>query len=201
VIRDVQTTRVCLVRHGATDWNEDGRVQGRADVPLNARGVAEAQALRERLRTVTFDAAYTSTLRRARETAEIILIGSGVVPVGVAALAELSYGAWQGTTREEWRERDPEFAARWEQAPWTVAFSDGESLEQLHRRAVPIWDDIVQAHHGETVLVSAHGHLNRVLLLHLLDLPRERFWSIVQPNGSWVLVECDGRRVQVSSPQ
>jgi broad specificity phosphatase PhoE len=201
VIPELQTTRVCLVRHGATDWNEEGRVQGRADVPLNARGVAEAQALGERLRTMAFDAAYTSTLRRARQTAEIILVGSGVVPVGVGALAELSYGAWQGTTHEEWRERDPEIAARWEQAPWTVAFPDGESLEQLHRRAVPVWEDIVQAHHGETVLVSAHGHLNRVLLLHLLDLPRERFWTVAQPNASCVLVEYDGGRVQVSSPQ
>lgn len=176
---------VYLVRHGETSWNARGLCQGSADVPLNARGRAEVARLAAALAGVRFDAAYSSPLGRARDTAALLLEGSGLRAAPCAALAELGYGAWQGTAEASW----PDTAgARWRQDPWALAFPGGESLDDVHRRAAPAWDRLVAAHAGETVLVAAHGHVNRVLLIHALGWPRDRFWRIAQPNAGCVVL-------------
>jgi broad specificity phosphatase PhoE len=193
-------TRVYLVRHGETDWNALGRLQGIVDVPLNARGLAQARALASRLRDVRLDAAYCSALGRARRTAAIVLAGRGVTAVEEPALNEMSYGRWQGSTRAQLAGDDPELAARWDADPWAVTFPGGESLVDVHRRAVAAWQRLVAAHEGETVLVSAHGHVNRVLLVHALSLPRDHFWRIAQPNGECRVLDCDGAGVAAARP-
>jgi len=182
-------TRLLLVRHGATTWNAEGRHQGRTDVPLSDEGRAQAAALGAALRGVAIDAAYTSPLGRARATADAVLAGRGVRAVAISEFAELSYGERQGERRADWLAADPAFVARWDAEPWTVTFEGGESLDDVHRRAAPAWDRVVRAHRGDQVLVSAHGHLNRVLLVHALGLPRAAFWSLPQPNAACVVVD------------
>jgi broad specificity phosphatase PhoE len=193
-------TRVYLVRHGETDWNALDRLQGTVDVPLNARGLAQAGALAGRLRDVRFDAAYCSALGRARRTAAIVLAGRGVPAVEEPALNEMSYGRWQGSTRTQLVRDDPALAARWDVDPWTVAFPEGESLADVHRRAVAAWQRLVAAHQARTVLVSAHGHVNRVLLVHALALPRDSFWRIAQPNGECRVLDCDAAGLAAARP-
>jgi broad specificity phosphatase PhoE len=182
-------TRVVLVRHGETDWNARDVWQGWQDVPLGARGRAQVDALARSLAGVAIDAAYTSPLARARETAEIVLAGRRVVPLALPALRELSYGALEaiapGARRAAW----PELHARWATDPWTVTFPGGESLDGLAARVLPAWTRIVAAHPGETVLVSGHGHVNRVVLLHAHGRPRDEFWSVAQPNGAAATLE------------
>ncbi|MDB4875966.1 MAG: cobT [Gemmatimonadetes bacterium] len=181
-------TSIYLIRHGETDWNALERCQGTLDIPLNARGVGQAEALRHALRDVAFDAAYTSPLTRARQTAACVLRDTGVRPVAVPELHEMSYGTYQGLAPNDWRAGD---AAQWELDPWSVTFPDGESLADVHRRATPLLDRIVGAHRGETVLISGHGHLNRVLMLHALA-ERVDFWSIAQPNGGGHVLRYSG---------
>jgi broad specificity phosphatase PhoE len=178
-------TTVYVVRHGETDWNARGLCQGSADVPLNARGRAEVARLAASLARVRFDAAYSSPLGRARDTAALLLEGSGLRAARWDAFAELGYGAWQGTAEVEWPGGAGE---RWRRDPWSIAFPGGESLDGVYRRAAPAWDRLVAAHAGERVLLSAHGHLNRVLLIHALGWPRDRFWRIGQPNAGCVVV-------------
>jgi broad specificity phosphatase PhoE len=173
-------TTIYLIRHGETDWNAEDRCQGTSDIPLNARGLAQAAALAELLRSLVFDAAYTSPLIRARQTADCVLRDTGVRAATVPELHEMSYGTYQGLAPNDWPAGE---AARWAADPWSVTFPDGESLEHVHRRATPVLDRIVSAHAGETVFVSGHGHLNRVLLLHVRGSDRRDFWRIPQPNG------------------
>jgi len=174
-------TTIYLVRHGETDWNADGRCQGTTDVPMNAVGVAQVQALAQELAHVAFDAAYTSPLARTRETATAILRRQRLRAMPVPELIELSYGALQGTTSASW---DPSFATAWRDDPWSVAFPGGESLAMVRERAVPVLQRIVAMHSGETVLISGHGHLNRVLALHTLGRPEHEFWALEQANAS-----------------
>jgi broad specificity phosphatase PhoE len=183
-------TRIVLVRHGETDWNARGVYQGWQDVPLGASGRVQAEELARWLAEIAIDAAYTSPLARARETAAIVLAGRGVVPLALPALRELSYGRAEGVAPDERRAAWPDLDARWADDPWEVALPDGESLDLLAARVLPAWERIVLAHPGETVLVSAHGHVNRVILLHVRRLPRAAFWSVAQPNGSAILLEC-----------
>lgn len=175
-----EETTIYLVRHAETAWNAEGRCQGRADAPFSEQGQAQLRRLAEELREVSFDAAYTSPLTRARATAESILAGRGLRAAQVAELAELDYGTLQGTRFAEWPAALHE---TWRADPWAIAFEGGESLHDVRARVTPVVQRIVGAHPGETVLVSAHGHVNRILLLDLGAASGD-FWSIEQANGS-----------------
>lgn len=194
--------RVYLVRHGETEWNRLGRHQGAHDVPLNARGEAQAAALAARLVDVPFDAAYTSPLVRARATAECVLGDRRLRAATIDAFAELSYGDWAGLTRAEWRRADAARLAAWDAAPWTVTFPRGESLADVAGRALPSWRRLAAVHGGETVLLAGHGHLNRVLLTHALGLGPDAFHALAQENGACVVLDVapDGSGTLVEPP-
>jgi broad specificity phosphatase PhoE len=184
-------TRIYLVRHGETDWNRLGLYQGTSDVPLNETGRGQAAALAKRLRAVQFDAIYTSPLRRARDTAEAVSQGRSLEPIELPELRELSYGLWQGRGSEPRGRCDAGLEWRWRFAPWSVRFPGGETLAEVEARAAAALRRIRAAHPEGTVLVCGHGHLNRVLLIHALGWPRERFWEIDQPNGECQVLEAD----------
>jgi broad specificity phosphatase PhoE len=174
------TTLYC-VRHGATDWNAAGRCQGLADVPMNAMGHTQVTRLAQHLSQTRFDAAYTSPLLRARQTADLLLADSTTIAQQEPGLTELSYGAWQGLSADEW----PRPAAvTWQRDPWAMEFPGGESLTRLRVRAVQAVRRIVSDHPGQTVLLSSHGHTNRVVLLEALGLRPGCFWTLVHPNAS-----------------
>lgn len=177
---DEAITSVYLVRHGETEWNITLRCQGTADIPMNATGHAQIASLAVALGSVAFAAAYTSPLSRARLTAGAVLASRALDAVVEPDLRELSYGDWQGLTLQEW---PGDVADRWAAHPWTVTFPNGESLAAAQARAVAVIGRIVAAHAGQCVLVSAHGHLNRLLLLHARRADPTTFWDIVQPNG------------------
>jgi broad specificity phosphatase PhoE len=177
------STTFYLVRHGETDWNATERCQGALDIPMNANGVRQAERAAEALRHVVFDAAYTSTLSRAQHTAAILLAGSTLVASPVAAFAELSYGACHGLRPDEWSD---ETGARWRADPWSVEFPEGESLVKLSARVLPEFVRIARAHQGQNVLLASHGHVNRIILLHVLDADPNSFWEIEQANGGVV---------------
>ena len=183
-----RTTRLYLVRHGETDWNAAQRCQGTVDVPLNACGVAQAEALAIALWDVPFDAAYTSPLVRARRTAEAILNRGALPLIAMPDLSEMSYGDRQGSTPDSWAEDE---RTLWMNEPWRMSFPNGESLDAVRRRTEPAIETIVARHPGQTVLVSGHGHANRVILISAGLCDRDRFWDIAQPNGAAWLLEYD----------
>jgi broad specificity phosphatase PhoE len=109
---------------------------------------------------------------------------------------ELSYGRVTAMTPDDRRAEHPGLDERWRSAPWSVVFPDGESIDDLAARVLPTWERIVAAHVGETVLVTAHGHVNRVVLLHSRRLARDEFWSIEQKNGAADWLTCTPRTLE-----
>lgn len=178
-----------LIRHGETEWNRRGLYQGTTDVPLSGTGEAQARSLRERLSGVRFDAAYSSPLRRAIDTAEAVLEERDVPVRILPELREISYGLWQGRGSVPAGRCSPGVEWRWRHDPWRVRFPGGETLDEVRRRATAALERIAAAHPEGTVLLSGHGHLNRVLLIHLLGWERERFWEISQSNACCCRVE------------
>jgi broad specificity phosphatase PhoE len=180
---------IYLIRHGETDWNRRGIYQGTTDAPLNAAGRAQAEALGEQLRGVDFDAGYTSPLRRARATAEAVLGGTGVPLVEAPELREMCYGLWQGRGSRPAGRCSPGLEWRFRHDPWSVRIPGGETLHEVRARAARIWERVTGAHRGDVVLLSGHGHFNRVLLIHSLGWEPGRFWEIQQTNGGcWRIV-------------
>jgi broad specificity phosphatase PhoE len=153
-------TTIFLARHGETDWNAQERWQGHADTPLNERGREQSRALAARLAGVPFEAVYSSDLRRARETAEIVS-ADRELPIGVEpALREIDVGSWQGLTNAEVLERFP-----------GVDRPDGETFEAFRERVLGALQAICSRHDGGNVLVVAHGGCVRTLQRHLLGEP------------------------------
>jgi probable phosphoglycerate mutase len=148
-------TTIVLVRHGETDWNRESRFQGHADPPLNELGRAQAEALAGDLALEPFAAAYTSPLRRATETAEILSTRLDVELRTSEALMEVDVGSWSGLTRAEVESRYPDGYRRW--LEYGHGWEDGETYEELGRRVVGGLLEIGDRHAGETVLAVTHG--------------------------------------------
>jgi broad specificity phosphatase PhoE len=163
-------TTIVLVRHGETDWNRERRFQGHADVPLNEEGRRQARVLAELLASESFAAAYSSPLRRALETAEIIAERLGIGFEPSAGLKEVDVGSWSGLTTTEVEQRFPDGFGHWSvsrDGGWT----DGETYEELGTRVVSEVFELAERHPGERVLVVTHGGPIRSVLAIAAGLP------------------------------
>lgn len=147
-----------MVRHGQTDWNLAKRFQSTTDVPLNATGIAQAEAIRDELRErgISFAAAFCSPLGRAVESARIILEGSGLTAQIEPDLLELSFGDWEGRLESELAEEYGERFSRWRESQYTTAPPGGEDLTDGAARLRHFLGRLIEpAIHGD-VLVVAH---------------------------------------------
>ena len=153
-------TTILLARHGETDWNRTGRFQGHADPPLNDAGRAQARELADRLRDTPFDAVYTSDLRRAHQTAEIVAASHGVPVVADPGLREVDIGSWSGLTRAEVEQRFP-----------GAEHHDGESRADHLARVLATVERIARAHPDGRILIVSHGGSLRALRRHCAGEP------------------------------
>lgn len=149
-------TSILLARHGETDWNRANRFQGHADPPLNPAGREQARALAEALADEPLGAVYTSPLRRAAETAEIVAAAHGLQADPVDGLREVDVGSWEGLTRCDLEQRQPEQFRRW-LIEHEQGWEDGETYEEMGRRAVAALLVLAERHHGERILAITHG--------------------------------------------
>jgi broad specificity phosphatase PhoE len=162
------TTRVFLVRHGATLLTQENRFAGATDVPLADEGRTQARHLASRLAREPIVAAYASPLGRTLETARILAKPHGLEVVPRDCLREMSHGHWEGLTRAEVEERYPEEYAAWEEDPYTFAPESGETGLAVTARALPDLLAIVRAHPDQHVLVVSHKATIRLLLSSIL---------------------------------
>jgi len=162
------TTRLLLVRHGATQLSAEDRFAGATGVDLSDEGRRQARCLSERLARDGIAAIYASPLSRTLETARILAKPHGLEPIPRDGLREISHGRWEGLTRREVEERYPEEYASWESDPFTFAPEKGESGVAVLARALPVVRDIIVSHEGRTVLVVSHKATIRLLLSSLL---------------------------------
>jgi probable phosphoglycerate mutase len=152
-------TTIILARHGETDWNREGRFQGHADPPLNESGREQARQLAAALADEPVDAIYSSDLRRAHETAEIVAGHKGMDVVVDRDLRERDVGEWSGLTLPEIEERYPDELRRFREEGVAV----GESRDALAERIVAALRRIAAAHPRGTILVVTHGGALRTL--------------------------------------
>ena len=172
-----------IVRHADTDWTLSGQHTGRTDLALNGAGRTKALGLRERLAGRDFAAAWSSPLQRARETARLV----GFDPLERAELAEWDYGAYEGLTTEQIRERAP----GWDL--WRDGCPSGESAAQVGARADAVLAALPPV--GD-VIVFSHGHLLRVLTARWLGLePTAGALFVIAPGAIGVLGHERERRV------
>ena len=176
------STRVFLIRHGATVATTEDRFAGATDVALSEEGREQARRLAERLSDRTITAVYASPQNRAVDTARIVAQPHGLEVVRREGLREISHGRWEQMTRREVEERFPDEAAAWAEDPYTFAPVGGESGLAVTARALPVFLDIVRAHPGAQVAVVSHKATIRLLLSSLLGFDPRRYRDNLDQN-------------------
>jgi probable phosphoglycerate mutase len=171
--------RLYLARHGQTDWNLEGRLQGSSDIPLNRRGQQQAALLAERLSGIDLDAVYSSELQRSRETARVV---RGSAPVtSIAGLNERRLGAFEGQLGS------PDYSRRSRDPDDTL--DGGESLSQFFTRVKTTLTDILARHRSGAILIVGHGGTNQMIVRDLFGLSAEQAASFQQANDELYLCE------------
>lgn len=164
------TTRIVLIRHGDTPASQDGRFTGAHDITLSEEGRVHASELATRLSRYPMHAVYSSSMRRAQETAGYIAQVHGLTVTPLADLREMDHGVWNGLNRAEIEQKYPGQTAKYDADPFHFAPDGGESGELVLKRAVPAMQAIVRAHPDQTAVVVAHKTTNRLLICNFIGI-------------------------------
>jgi probable phosphoglycerate mutase len=174
-------TTVLLVRHGHVPGIDPATFRGRTDIELTERGVQEARRTAEwiakRWRTTIV---YTSPRRRCIDTGDAIAKHSAVSARVLPCLDDLDYGDWQSKTHDAVAAESPTMYRRWWEAPQSMRFPNGESLQNLLARAADAVRVARDEHPAQTIVMVSHDSLNRAILVHILDQPASAYWTLAQ---------------------
>jgi len=173
-------TRLVVVRHGRTEWNRVERFRGRADIKLDEVGIKQAEAAAARIAEWQVLAVYSSPLRRALTTAEILAHPLGLEVKLLPGIIDIDYGEWQGLSPAEAAAKDGGLYSKWLESPHKMKFPGGESLAEVRERAASAVDGLIAQHPKETVVLMSHKVVCQILILSLLGLDNSHFWQITQ---------------------
>ncbi|QWE24651.1 histidine phosphatase family protein [Polynucleobacter sp. AP-Elch-400A-B2] len=186
----MSTTKLCLIRHGETTWNAERRLQGHTDIPLNPKGIQQARQMAQAIKNtkLSFDALYTSDLKRAADTANAIVELFGVEARVDSALRERHFGALQGLTIQDAPLLQPAIWQAHIARDLEHELAGGESIEQFAIRVQTVLDKIQEQHSGQTILLVSHGGtLDMVYRIASKQaLSAERVASVPNASFNWI---------------
>ncbi len=191
-------SRLLLVRHGITEFNSTRRFAGYSDVEMSADGYRQVERLRDRLANEKIDAIYSSDLRRALATAEVITSHHKVDTVTCPELREINYGDAEGLTFQEIGRLYPEVAESITNFSLQLKFPDGESFEEFIERTGKFAERLEKHALSETILIVSHSGPLRVLVCCLLGIDQSHWRQIRCDNASLSIVETYPQRVIIS---
>lgn len=189
--------KLVLIRHGQSIWNKENRFTGWVDVDLSKKGEREAKSAAKKIRTLQFDVAYTSALKRAIKTLDIILkTNKWKLPTKKnKALNERMYGDLQGKNKDEMRKIYGEKQVHIWRRSYSIAPPNGESLKDTSARTLPYFKKYIlkEIKAGKNVLVSAHGNSLRSIVMYLEKLTRKQVLELNIPTGVPYIYELNSR--------
>ncbi|MBC8389212.1 MAG: alpha-ribazole phosphatase [Actinobacteria bacterium] len=177
--------KLFLIRHGQTLWNREGRYQGEMDIGLTRVGFKQARLAAKYLSKVDFSNIYSSPLRRAIDTANIINKTKNLKIIARENLKEINFGKWEGMKFDEINRMFHDDYQNWIGDPYNNSPTGGESFKKLEGRTTVEIDKIVNENgDGSSVAVITHGGVILSLLVHWLQIPLSRWKSIIQRQGA-----------------
>jgi alpha-ribazole phosphatase len=178
-----QRLRLYLIRHGEIEAAAMGKLIGRTDVALSESGVEQARRLAERLSSVRLDAVYSSDLRRACHTAEIIAEHNQAIAQPSAAWREIDMGAWEGRTLSALNVETLEQLAWLFNDPASFEYPGGESFADFTTRIRGALDQLLLSHPGGDIALVAHGGVCRTIIGGVLEMPMRTWLRLAQGYG------------------
>ncbi len=191
-------TTLYITRHGETEWNTQGRMQGWNDSPLTELGVNQAHWLYERLKDMEFNAIYSSPAGRAYKTATIIKGQRGMEVIAHDALREINLSEWEGLDQKNIKDKDEEQFHNFWKAPHLYKPLSGEDFVQLQHRVTSGINEIVKAHKDETILIVTHTMTLKALMASFKNKPISAIWDPpVIKQTSLTIIEIDDDKIDV----
>ncbi|MGE5490735.1 MAG: histidine phosphatase family protein [Actinomycetota bacterium] len=182
--------RICVTRHGETDWNVRGILQGWSDIPINDQGRRQARGMAALFADAGFEAVWASPLLRARETGEIIAAALGLPPpASHEGLKERCFGAIQGVPKSELADLNPLLLQQILRRNPAAEFENGESMDEFADRVLGALAEIGVRHPGGRVLVVTHGWGLDVVMRQVRGLPRSAILNLKRKNGDSLWIE------------
>ena len=178
-----------IARHGETEWNAAGRIQGHTDIGLSSNGADQARSLGKRLSGLSIDAAYSSDLRRTSETARLVLGERDIALIETPMLREYHKGEFEGMTLSEIEAQFPDEYPKYLEKNLDYAPKGGESTRTVSVRIAQIISEIKSNHLDHTVLIVSHGGVLRAAMVSLLRMPLEGNWSFVFGNCGLTIID------------
>jgi len=188
--------KLFLIRHGETPWTQSRRYQGKTDIPLTPKGIQQAKAIAHALRRDPPSQLYTSTLQRARDTAQVIAQELRVKVIADPRLNEIDFGKWEGASFDRLPELERSRFRKWREGKLRKA-PGGESLASLSRRVGEILKEILHRHAEETIAVITHGGPIKTFLFKALKAESPSIWSFQIDPGSISLLEGNRNLLQI----
>ena len=171
--------KLYLIRHGKTDWNEQCKLQGRTDIPLNKSGKAQAREAASEYRDIGFDVCYCSPLTRARETMEILLEGRDIPVFFDDRLMEMNFGAYEGVCDYFEDESLPVNVFFKHPEDYHTAPPNGECIDDLMKRTCNFLEEVALplVQEGKSVLIVGHGAMDSAIVCNVKKRPLSEFWK------------------------
>lgn len=184
-------TKVFLVRHGETEWNKSGKVQGCQDTNLSKDGIMQAQYLSNRFND-NFDCIYTSPLKRAVQTAEIIGTNKEIKPTIINELREINFGEWEGLTLKEISNNFPKEFSKWRNDKLEAPMCGGDlSLRNASERAESSIKKVINTHKGKRIIIVAHSGIIKAGLIGFFDWNMTMYHKIMLGNTAICEIDFD----------
>lgn len=191
-------TKIIFIRHGQTSWNKEKKYQGHSDISLNENGLRQAELVGKRLAGEKINAIYSSDLRRACQTAELIAQYHALPIIRKQELREINFGVWEGLTYQEIMETWPEILTTMYSQPGATCPPQGESFDRVRRRVIRALQQCIAKHQNETIVIVSHGGTMRVILCAALGIELDKMWFIRQDSTAINIIQYFDHQVVVS---
>lgn len=188
---------ICIARHGETDWNVTGILQGWLDVPLNDKGRRQAYEMVAGFAQAGFSKVYSSPLARSRETAEIIARSLRLpAPEFHEGLKERNFGVIQGIPKAELAESNSVLFQHILRRNPETDFEQGESMDEFADRVLDAIAAIAKPNSGRRILAITHGWTMDVVTRHIAGLPRNTVLNMKRSNGECAWLDVRGKSIR-----
>ena len=186
------STKLCIIRHGETDWNCEGRIQGQLDIPLNEVGHEQALAAAFNSGHHRFEAVISSDLTRTMQTAKALALREDLPVTQMEGLRERHYGIFQGVTKSEAPDPHPEIYPLYKARDLHYDFETGESLTNFAQRVHDSFLWLVRHYEDQQIAVITHAGVLDIMYRTATDRPLETERDFVIPNSALNWFHHDG---------
>jgi probable phosphoglycerate mutase len=190
--------RFVLIRPGTTDFDDQGRIKGNLDIPLNAKGASQVARTAHELADVSIDCIYTSPCQPAEQTARQVAKVLRTKTKRLEQLANLDYGLWEGMRIEDVRRKQPKVYRMWQEHPEAVCPPGGETLTSARGRVQAALEKLIRKHKSGVIAVVAPEPLFSLLASQLKQVDIGDLWKAECACGSWELIEVEDKGLLVT---